>query len=65
MPEDLDDALDVWDLDEDIPDGCLEGDHTGECERMVFNGGNPWWICDGCGSKLRDARYDEVADWWY
>lgn len=50
LPEDLDDALDLWDLDE--PDVCV-GSHPGE--RLVFNGGNPWWICSDCGTKLRDA----------
>jgi hypothetical protein len=60
------DFQDMWYLDWDeeiLPQSCIDGDH--KRERMVFNGGNPWFICYDCGTKLRDAAYNRVRKEWF
>jgi hypothetical protein len=35
-------------------------DCTHTIERVKFNGGNPWVICDECGVKIRDATDEDL-----
>lgn len=46
---------DIFAADVTDPDDCPH-----PAERVKFNGGNPWVICDECGVKLRDATDDDL-----